>query len=116
MKTFWLATAAFAGALAFGTLAPVASYADSMSGDCSSADSGLMKAMQSGDSSMLKTSGDVDKDFASAMMSVHSSGVALAKVEVKCGKDAKAKAMARKYLDDSDAEAAELRALLLGGH
>jgi uncharacterized protein (DUF305 family) len=115
MKIIRLATATLSCALAFGALAPVASYADTMS-DCSSADAGMMKAVNSGDTSMMKASGDVDKDFASAMMSMHSSGVAVAKVEVKCGKDAKAKEVAQKYLDDSNAHTAELRAILGGGH
>ena len=113
MKTLWPAT--LAAALAFGLLAPAASDADTMSGDCSSADSSLMQAMHGGDS-MMKTSGNVDHDFASAMMSMDDSGVALAKIETKCGKDPKAKAMAQKYLDKSNREQAELRALLLTGH
>ncbi|MGP6156789.1 MAG: DUF305 domain-containing protein [Vulcanimicrobiaceae bacterium] len=116
MKTSWFAAAMFASALALVALAPVASFADTMSGDCSSADSGMMKAMQSGDASMMKPTGDVDKDFAAAMMSMHTSGTAVAKIEVKCGKDAKAKAMAQKFIEDANASNAELREILGGGH
>jgi uncharacterized protein (DUF305 family) len=114
MKFIWLATATLA--FSFGALAPVASYADTTPGDCSSAGAGMTKAMQSGDMTMMKATGDVDKDFASGMMAMHNSGVAMAKVEVKCGKDAKAKAMAQKVLDDANASAAEIRSLLVGGH
>ncbi len=83
----------------------IARAADSMGGammasDCKTADSAMMK-MTMPDSMMMKASGHMDKDFAGAMMAHEKAMVAMAKMEVKCGKNAKAKAAAQKFLDES---------------
>jgi uncharacterized protein (DUF305 family) len=118
MKMIWLAAAALPGVFAFGTIAPVATAAADtmMSSNCSSADSSMVTAMQSGDTSMMKASGDVDKDFAGGMMAITKSGTAMAKLEIKCGKNAKAKAMAQRYITQSTPEMTQLNELLGGGH
>ncbi len=45
--------------------------------------------------------GNVDKDFASAMMAQSRTMMALAKVEVECGNNAKAKAAAQAFLNEA---------------
>ena len=105
-------TFALAGACCL--LAPTATYADTMTTDCSTADTSMMKAMP--DSSAMKTSGNVDTDFAASVMALKKSAMSMAKVEVKCGNDVKAKAAAQKILDQDAASTAQLRAILGGGH
>ena len=88
----------------------------SMAIDCSKADAMMMA--QPPDTSMqaMKQSGDVDKDFAQMMMVRNGAMMAMVKAEVACGKDAKTKAMAQKLLDQTTANAAELKRILGGGH
>ncbi len=45
--------------------------------------------------------GNVDRDFASAMLSLERAMVAKAKMEVACGTDAKSKSAAQSFLDDA---------------
>ena len=81
--------------------------------DCSKADSTMMEpdtSMQS-----MKPTGDIDKDFAQMMMAHNKKMMAMARTEVACGKDPKAKAMAQKALDQANANARSLRLLLGGG-
>jgi uncharacterized protein (DUF305 family) len=83
--------------------------------DCSKADS-MMMAQPDASMQAMKPSGDVDKDFAQSMTMHNGAMMAMVKAEVACGKDAKTKAMAQKLLDQATANAAELKALLTGGH
>jgi uncharacterized protein (DUF305 family) len=93
-----------------------ASAADSMTGppamDCSKADAMMMAPHTDTAMPAMKPTGDVDKDFAQAMMAQHRAMVAMAKAEMTCGKDAKAKAAAQKQLDQAMADDEILHDLL----
>lgn len=81
--------------------------------DCSKADSMMMHpntSMQSMQS--MKPTGNVDQDFAQMMMMHNSAMMAMAKTEVACGKDPKAKAMAQKALDQATADDQALHDLI----
>jgi uncharacterized protein (DUF305 family) len=62
-----------------------------------------MKEMQS-----MRTSGDVDRDFASMMRMHHQQAIDMAREELRNGKDAEMKAMAQKIVDDQSKEVKEL--------
>ena len=49
---------------------------------------------------MPRATGNVDKDFASAMMAQTQAMMALAHVEMECGKSARGKAAAQAFLDE----------------
>jgi uncharacterized protein (DUF305 family) len=99
---------------AFCLLAPAAAYADTTPVDCSTADTAIMKDMP--DSSAMKSTGNVDMDFATSMMALKQSAMSMAKIEMQCGKNAKAKTAAKKMLDQDSAGSAELREIVGGGH
>jgi len=108
-----IAAAGFA--LALGVMPCTSVFADeamkpdSMMMDCSTANDHLMKMMSpSSDSmSMMKPDASVDKNFMMATHSMMSSGMMMAKIELKCGKDEKVKAQAQKLLDQMTAATAE---------
>ena len=60
----------------------------------------------------MKPTGNVDADFARTMMMHDKMMMAMAKVEVACGKDAKAKALAQKQLDQATADDAILQQVM----
>lgn len=66
----------------------------------------LEQAMKSGMDAMQKVpmSGDVDKDFAAMMRAHHQQAVAMAEIELRDGKSAELKAMARKMIKDQKKE------------
>ncbi len=94
-------------AVALGAVQCVSAFADdSMNGsgmamDCSTANDHLMKmaGAPSADTSMMKPSASVDMNFMVSMHSMMQNQMAMAKIEVKCGTNAKAKAEAQKMLD-----------------
>ncbi len=49
----------------------------------------------------IKTTGDVDRDFATMMRQHHETGIRMAQEEVQNGKDPQMKEMAQKILDSS---------------
>lgn len=50
---------------------------------------------------MARATGNIDKDFAGAMLAQDRAMMAMAKIEVECGKNPKAKAAARAFLDEA---------------
>jgi len=82
---------------------------DPMMMDCSTANDHLMKmtSPSSADMSMMKPDASVDKNFVMATHAMMSNGMMMAKIELKCGKDPKAKAEAQKLLDQMAAGTAE---------
>jgi len=103
--------AATALAVALGALQCGSAYDDEamksgsmMSTDCSTANDQMMKmampTAMSGDAmSAPKPDASVDKHFMAAMHDAMEHQMALAKLEVKCGKDPKAKSEAQKLID-----------------
>ena len=72
------------------------------SGDMQGSMTGMMKNMES-----MKMSGDTDRDFA-AMMKVHHQGaIDMAQMELKNGKDAKMRAMAKRIIEAQQKEIRE---------
>ena len=72
----------------------------------------LHQSMEKGQKDMMgmKMTGDADHDFAMMMTSHHKSGVEMAEIELKHGKDPKMKEMARKIIDAQKKEIAEFEA------
>ena len=60
----------------------------------------------------MQMSGDVDKDFATMMVSHHQDGIDMAKMEVKNGMSDKLKQMAQKSIDDQQKEIKEFQTWL----
>ncbi len=70
----------------------------------------LHKIMMSGMKMPMKVTGNVDKDFASMMIMHHQQAVKMADVEIKHGKSAALKAMARRMKAAQQAEIKQLSA------
>lgn len=70
---------------------------------------GLAQAMTSGGQEMetMPMSGELDRDFVAAMMMHHRQGIKMAEIELRDGKDAKAKAFASKVIDAQNKEIKE---------
>jgi uncharacterized protein (DUF305 family) len=94
--------------------------ADSMSGMDMSAMKGnpaddATKAFQSADHSMMsgmsgiEYTGNADHDFVTHMIPHHEGAVAMAKVELKYGKDPKLRALAKEIIDSQDKEIAFMK-------
>lgn len=66
----------------------------------------MMKGMK--DMQSMPMSGNTDRDFASMMRMHHQMAVDMAQAEMKNGKDAKMKGMAKKIIDDQTREIREL--------
>lgn len=62
----------------------------------------MMRSME--EMKQMKMTGDTDKDFATMMKMHHQSGVDMAKIEVKNGKDPEMKKMAQKIIDSQQEE------------
>lgn len=60
----------------------------------------------------MKTSGDVDKDFATMMMNHHEHGIAMAAMEVKNGMSEELKKMAQKSINDQEKDVKEFKTWL----
>jgi uncharacterized protein (DUF305 family) len=60
------------------------------------------------ESQSMKMSGDVDHDFLTMMRHHHQSGIKMAEVQLQHGKDAKAREIARKIIDEQKKEIAEI--------
>lgn len=107
----FLSVSLFAGlALGLGNGSPtIAADAMAPAMDCSKAGAMMDASMMPGamhDSSMpeMKPTGNTDKDYAS-MMLMHSAPMTkMLKMEIACGKDPKAKALAQKQLDQANAD------------
>jgi len=63
---------------------------------------GMMKSMES-----MKTSGDTDRDFATMMKVHHQGAIDMAQMELKSGKDAKMRAMAKRIIEAQQKEIKE---------
>ena len=72
----------------------------------------MMKGMK--DMGAMKSSGNVDKDFATMMKKHHEMALDMAQVELKHGKDAKLKAMAQRIIDSQKKEIQEFEQWLKG--
>lgn len=71
-------------------------------GDTHASMMGTMKSMES-----MKTTGDPDRDFAMMMKMHHQGAIDMAQMELKSGKDAYLKAMAKKVIDAQQKEIKE---------
>jgi uncharacterized protein (DUF305 family) len=69
----------------------------------------MMESMTKGmdDMHSMKTTGNVDRDFATMMRKHHQHGIEMAEHEVKNGKDERMKSMARKILESQKKELRE---------
>ena len=63
---------------------------------------GMMKNMES-----MKMTGDADRDFAMMMKVHHQGAIDMAQMELKSGKDAKMRAMAKRIIDAQQKEIKE---------
>lgn len=63
---------------------------------------GMMKNMES-----MQTTGDTDRDFASMMKMHHQGAIDMAQLELKSGKDAKMRTMAKRIIDAQQKEIKE---------
>lgn len=61
--------------------------------------------------SSMSSNGDPDKDFVSMMMKHHQSGIEMAEIELKHGKDLKTKQFAQKMIKEQKKDLAELQAM-----
>ena len=68
--------------------------------------SAMMAGMKSMDS--MKMTGDTDRDFASMMKIHHQGAIEMAQMELKNGKDAKMRAMAKRIIDAQQKEIKEI--------
>jgi uncharacterized protein (DUF305 family) len=71
-------------------------------GDMRESMMGMMKSMES-----IKTSGDMDGDFATMMKVHHQGAIDMAQMELKSGKDAKMRAMAKRIIEAQQKEIKE---------
>ena len=122
-KTFVASIAAFAMSIAVSmpvAFAQASTPADSMAGmDMSttknSHDDEATKAFQAADHSMMsgmsniEYTGNADHDFVTHMIPHHQGAVAMAKVELKYGKDAKLRALAKEIIASQDKEIAFMK-------
>jgi uncharacterized protein (DUF305 family) len=60
----------------------------------------------------MKPMGSVDKDFAEMMMAQNKASMAMMKVELACGKDAKVKAMVKEKMEEMEQTDAALQRVL----
>ena len=90
------------------------SFAQSSSKGAASGAEDLHRIMVSSakESQSMKPSGDVDRDFLTMMRHHHQSGIKMAEVQMREGKSAKVKEMARKIVDGQKKEIAEIEGLL----
>jgi hypothetical protein len=77
--------------------------------DCSKAQSMMMAPAPE---AAMKPMGSVDKDFAEAMMAQNKASMAMMKVELACGKDAKTKAMVKAKMEEMEQTDAALQRIL----
>lgn len=96
MTPHWFRSAAFAlsvGAIGLGT-APAAAADSMMAAACSPESMHAMMGTMHAKLSSMKSSGDVDKDYAGTMAIMTKAAQSMNAFEMKCGKNAKAKKMA----------------------
>ena len=91
-------------------LGPVAAYAQSMSGPSKEMHAAMMKGAKQ--SQAMKPSGNVDEDFVKMMRQHHQTGIRMAEVQMREGKDEKVKEMARKIVESQKEETKEFDAWL----
>ena len=72
-------------------------------GDMRGSMTGMMKNMEA-----VKMTGDADRDFASMMKMHHQGAIDMAQVELKSGKDAKMRSMAKKIIIAQQKEIKEI--------
>jgi len=85
------------------------SHAMSPAIDCSKAQSMMMAPAPE---TAMKPMGSVDKDFAEMMMAQNKASMAMMKVELACGKDAKVKAMVKEKMEEMEQTDAALQRVL----
>lgn len=83
------------------------SHSNSMNTNNMAMDKGMMKSMDN--MKNMKMSGDIDADFASMMILHHQSAIDMSEEEIANGKDADAKAMAKKMITMQKDEIASLQ-------
>ena len=99
----------FAAVLAIAT-APALALAQGGHGPSSEMHRMMMGSAK--ESQSMKMSGDVDGDFLTMMRHHHQSGIKMAEIEARDGKDPKARELARKIIDGQKKEVAEIDKLL----
>jgi uncharacterized protein (DUF305 family) len=124
LKTFMAGVAAFAVSIVVSmpaAFAQMPASSASMAGmDMSAAsgsqsDSASTKEFQASDHAMMsgmsgaQYTGDADHDFVAHMIPHHQGAVAMAKVELKYGKDAKLRALAKEIIASQDKEIAFMK-------
>jgi uncharacterized protein (DUF305 family) len=100
---FALAVAAFAASAQSPAPAmPAMPAMDVSSVDCSTAPAHMTSMMSHSPDAMADTkpSGDTDQTYTDAMKMMLEHAAMMAKIEMKCGKNAKAMALAKKMLDE----------------
>jgi hypothetical protein len=119
----YAAAAGFALALAAGpfvaaaqTPAPMAPAGGMMAMDCSTAQAHMSAMMTpTGDAmTSVNSAGDLDKAYAAAMKAMVAQAQMMSKIEMKCGKNSKAMAVAKKMDDQLDSDALVVHALQTG--
>ena len=117
-RMFRTALVALSAALPLLAASAATSFADTMKGssmmgtDCKNADAMMMKMPHSDSMMAMKSSGNTDQDFAHMMMMHESAMMAMAKIELKCAKDAKMKQMAQHEIDRLNQIKADLDLIL----
>jgi hypothetical protein len=123
IRTFGAASAAFAlsltlagGSAALGdtmTKSDTMMKPAAMGAECKNAMAMMNKMAHSDDAMMpAKSTGHVDQDFAKMAMAHGSTMAAMARLELQCGTNAKAKADAQRFLDDWTKMRADLDLIL----
>ena len=90
-------------AIATAAVLPTAAFADDKSSALHQVMSKGMKEMQS-----MKMTGDIDRDFATMMKHHHQSGIEMAQVQARNGKDPEMRQQAQKIIESQKKEMAEL--------
>lgn len=86
---------------------------DGKAATASGASDEMMKAMDGMRGRMPKSmSGNADRDFMQMMIPHHQGAIDMARIELKHGKDASVKAMARKIIKDQEREIAQMKSML----
>jgi hypothetical protein len=115
----YAAAAGFALALAAGPFAATAqtpAAGGMMAMDCSTAKAHMSAMMTPTSDAMasVSTADDLDKAYAAAMKAMVAQAQMMSKIEMKCGKNSKAMAVAKKMDDQLDSDSLVVHALQTG--
>jgi hypothetical protein len=92
---------------------PISAQSGSATIDCSSSHAMMAHLMNPSNGPFTSMPGaGIDRNYGSAQMQIAKLQANLAKIELACGTDAKAKAAAQRALDEANAMEAEINAML----